>query len=40
MTEPLLIECSEWRAEVEIHPREMEVIMEMLIEAEADICRD
>ncbi len=38
MDDALKIECSEWREEAESHPTEMEVIMEMMIEAEGEIC--
>lgn len=34
------ISCEEWRTLADSFPTEMEVIMEMLIEAEADLCRD
>jgi hypothetical protein len=37
-SEFLTIECAVWREEAEAHPAEMEVIMEMMIEAEAEIC--
>ncbi len=32
------ISCEEWRALADAFPTEMEVIMEMLIDAEADLC--
>lgn len=34
----LSIECSEWQDLSEQFPLEMEVIVEMMIEAETDIC--
>ena len=34
------ISCEEWRTLSDSFPTEMEVIMEMLIEAEADLCAD
>lgn len=39
MADSLIIACAEWREAAEMFPREMEVIMEMLIEAEIEICR-
>jgi hypothetical protein len=38
MSDFLRIECSEWQVLAEQYPLEMEVIMTMMIEAEADIC--
>ena len=35
----LSISCAEWRELVEDFPAEMEVIMDMLIEAEVEICK-
>lgn len=32
--------CDEWRDAAEDHPQEMEVIMEMMIEADAEICHE
>ena len=37
-TDFLSISCEEWRELSDAFPLEMEVITEMLIEAEADIC--
>ena len=34
------ISCEEWRDLSDAYPVEMETIMEMLIEAEADLCTD
>ncbi len=34
----LNISCEEWRELSEAYPVEMEVIMDMMIEAEADLC--
>ncbi|MES9965917.1 MAG: hypothetical protein ABW082_09705 [Sedimenticola sp.] len=34
----LKVDCAEWREVVEIFPSEMEVIMEMMIEADWEIC--
>jgi hypothetical protein len=36
----LSIQCSEWRDLAEAFPTEMEVITDMLIEAEADLCTE
>ena len=38
MSDFLRIDCSEWRILAEQFPLQMELIMEMMIEAEADIC--
>lgn len=38
MSEALNIDCAEWRELTEVFPVEMEVIMEMLIEAEFEVC--
>jgi hypothetical protein len=38
MSNSLNIKCTEWREVAEIFPTEMEVIMEMMIEAEIEIC--
>ncbi len=38
MIDVLSLNCNEWREVAEIFPAEMEVIMEMMIEAEIDIC--
>ena len=38
MSEVLSIDCAEWLELVEAFPMEMEVIMEMFIEAEFEIC--
>lgn len=38
MSDFLHIDCSEWRLLTEQYPLEMEVIMTMMIEADADIC--
>lgn len=38
MSDFLSIDCSEWQILAEQYPLEMELIMEMMIEAEADIC--
>ncbi len=34
------ISCEEWRRLADAYPREMEVIVEMMIEAEADLCTE
>jgi len=34
------ISCEEWRELSEAYPVEMEIISEMMIEAEADLCSD
>jgi hypothetical protein len=39
-TDFLSISCDEWRELSDAYPVEMEVIMEMMIEAEADLCGD
>jgi len=36
----LVISCEEWRELSEAYPVEMEVIMDMMIEAEADLCSE
>jgi hypothetical protein len=36
----LSISCQEWRELSEAYPIEMEVITEMMIEAEADLCNE
>jgi hypothetical protein len=36
----LSMSCDEWRELADAFPVEMEIITEMLIEAEAEICRD
>ena len=36
----LKIDCAEWRQVAEENPSEMEVVVEMLIEAEEEICFD
>ena len=36
----LSVSCEEWRALTDAYPLEMEVITEMLIEAEAELCVD
>ena len=38
MSDILNVDCNEWREVAEIFPAEMEVIMEMMIEAEFEIC--
>ncbi len=38
MSDALKIDCAEWRELAEVFPLEMEVIMEMLIEAEFEVC--
>ena len=38
MIDTLKITCAEWRQVAEEYPVEMEVIMEMMIEAEVEIC--
>ena len=41
MSENVLeIDCAEWRHVAEENPSEMEVVVEMLIEAEEEICFD
>jgi hypothetical protein len=34
----LQVTCEEWRTLSESYPAEMEVILEMMIEAEAELC--
>jgi hypothetical protein len=34
----LSITCEQWRELSEAYPYEMEIIMDMMIEAEADLC--
>jgi len=38
MSDSLTVDCAEWREVAEIFPSEMEVIMEMMIEAEYEVC--
>lgn len=38
MNDGLKVDCAEWREIAEIFPTEMEVIMEMMIESEFEIC--
>ncbi len=38
MSDVLSVDCAEWREIAEVSPVEMEVIMEMMIEAEFEIC--
>jgi len=40
MNEMLQISCTELRELADISPDELEVIVEMMIEAEEDLCRD
>ncbi|MCW4233132.1 MAG: hypothetical protein N0E59_00585 [Candidatus Thiodiazotropha taylori] len=40
MNDMLLFSCAELRELAETNPDEIEVIVEMMIEAEADLCRD
>ena len=40
MQDLLKIDCAEWREIAELFPEEMEVITEMLVEAEAEVCED
>ena len=37
-TQPLQIDCAELRELAEEHPQEMEIIVEMMIEAEEELC--
>ena len=38
MNDILKVDCAEWREVAEIFPTEMEVIMEMMIESEFEVC--
>ncbi len=38
MSDALSVDCAEWREVAETFPVEMEVIMDMMIEAEFEIC--
>jgi hypothetical protein len=40
MNDTLLFSCAELRELAETHPEEIEVIVEMLIEADEDLCQD
>ena len=40
MLDPLLVDCAELRALAEEYPFEMEVIVEMMIEADEELCLD
>lgn len=39
-SEILEIKCAEWRALADENPNEMEVVMDMMIEAEVELCSD
>ncbi len=39
MKDALVFDCSEWQVLSEMFPREMEVIIDMMIEAEVELCR-
>lgn len=38
MNDSLTVDCAEWREVAEIFPVEMEVIMNMMIDAEFEVC--
>lgn len=38
MNDILKVDCAEWREVAEVFPTEMEVIMEMMIESEFEVC--
>jgi hypothetical protein len=38
MNNMLVVNCEEWRVIAETYPEEMEVIIEMMIEADEQIC--
>ncbi len=38
MNDVLRVDCAEWREVAEVFPVEMEVIMDMMIEAEFEVC--
>ena len=38
MNDILKVDCAEWREVAEVFPTEMEVIMDMMIESEFEIC--
>ena len=40
MKDFLHISCDEWRAVADAYPEQMAVIVDMMIEAEADLCDD
>ena len=40
MTDFLQLDCQEWRDLSEDFPAEMEIITEMMIESEEDLCTD
>lgn len=40
MNDVLLFTCEELRELAEAYPKELEIIIEMMIEADADICRE
>lgn len=39
-TDNMTIDCAELRAIAEENPAEMEVVVEMMIEAEVDLCKE
>lgn len=39
-SEMLEMQCAEWREVAEENPDEMEVVVEMMIEAEEELCYD
>lgn len=40
MTELMKIDCEEWREIAELFPEEMNVLVEMLLHAEAERCEE
>jgi hypothetical protein len=40
MADPMRIDCQEWRDLSEEFPAEMEVITEMMIDADEEVCED
>ncbi|GEM_PF-1387170 len=40
MKDFLTISCDEWRVVADAYPKQMAVIVDMMIEAEADLCDD
>ncbi len=40
MNDSLLFSCEELREIAEVNPTELEVIIEMMIEADMDVCRE
>ena len=40
MTDILRVDCDDWRNLCELFPAEMEIVTEMMIEAEVELCEE